>query len=68
MYRPFQTVLQKIVPYTIKVQILIFLLLFFQQTLQQLSQDRACLLTAYRYAKLRDGLTNYLLLLSKNKL
>ena len=55
-------------PYTIKVQNLIFFLLFFQRTRQQLLQDRVCLLTAYGYAKLRDyfkikSLTDYLILL-----
>ena len=44
-----------------------FFLLFFQRTRQQLSQGRVCQLTAYLYAKFRDGLTEYLLLLSEDK-
>ena len=64
---PSEQTLQKIVSFIFKIKILTFFLLFFQRTPLQLSEDRVCLLTAYGYAKLKDGLTDYLLLLSKDK-
>ena len=60
MYRSFRTDFTKDSAVRIKVKILIFFPLFFQQTRQQHLQDRVNLLTVYGYAKLREGLAIYL--------